>query len=204
MHRNSQKRYYDDNYIYFIVTKAWQNYPYFAEEMFGEILIEELRICKKLKQFKLYAFCLIYDHLHLLIQPGKKFNVSKIIHFIKKNASNNINKIMGFNEFESKYEGEFAQIRLRMDEFTNSCRKKFIQKYNENQFEMPKFKWQKSYHDHIIRNRQDYYRHYNYTVFNYQKHGLPDDWKYTSLNYEDMIDELTDDKPFEWRPFIKH
>lgn len=203
MHRNSQKRYYGENYIYFIVTKTRQNYPYFTEKMFGEILVEELRICKKLKQFKLYAFCLVYDHLNLMVRPCKKFNVSKIMHFIKKNTSNNINKIMGFNVFESKYEGEFAQIRLRMDKYTRLCRKKFVQKYGKNQTQIPPFKWKHSYHDHIIRNRRDYDNHYNYTVFNFEKHDLPDDWQYTSLNYEDMVDELTDDKPFEWRPFIK-
>ena len=66
----------------------------------------------------------------------------------------------------------------------------FIQKYGKKQTIIPKFKWQKSYHDHIIRNTRDFENHYNYTVYNFQKHNLPENWKYTSLNYGEMIDGI--------------
>jgi hypothetical protein len=42
--------------IYFVVTKTHKNFPYFKEPMLCELLVKELRLCKQLKGFKLYAF----------------------------------------------------------------------------------------------------------------------------------------------------
>jgi REP element-mobilizing transposase RayT len=97
LHRNSQKRYYQENLIYFIVTKTFENFPYFKEPIFCDLLIEDLKICKKLKKFKLYGFCLIYDHLNLLIHPNEEFNVSKIMQFLKRHLSRNINYVIDIN-----------------------------------------------------------------------------------------------------------
>ena len=76
-HRDSQKRHYEENSIYFIVTKTFENFPYFKEQIFCDLFIEDLKICKELKKFKLYGFCLIYDHLNLMIHPNNEFNISK-------------------------------------------------------------------------------------------------------------------------------
>ena len=69
-------------------------------------------------------------------------------------------------------------------------RNRFILKYGPNQVKFPKFKWQKSFHDHIIKNSKDFENHYNYTIFNFQKHNLPENWEFTSLNYSEMIDGI--------------
>ena len=47
LHRNSQKRFYQENSIYFIVTKTFENFPYFKENIFCDLLIEDLKICKQ-------------------------------------------------------------------------------------------------------------------------------------------------------------
>jgi len=98
-------------------------------------------------------------------------------------------------------ESDICEYRLRCSEYNQFLnvinlhdkklkrfKNQFIQKYGQNQTIIPKFKWQKSYYDHIIRNKKDFEYHYNYAVYNFQKHKLPNDWKYTSLNYEDLID----------------
>jgi len=203
-HRDSQKRDYQDNNIYFIVTKTFQNFPYFKEPIFCELFIEELKLCKELKKFKLYGFCVIYDHLNLLIHPNNEFNISKIMFSIKKQFSHNANRIMGYNK-SLHNEGEQTLVRLRYggaganneNELFNNHHKtidkfhnQFTQKYGQNQTIIPKFKWQKSYYDHIIRNKKDFEYHYNYTVYNFQKHNLPDDWKYTSLNYGELVEGI--------------
>ena len=46
---------------------------------------------------------------------------------------------------------------------------------------LPWFKWQQSFHDHIIRNERDYFNHLNYIYHNAVKHGLvgdPEDWPF--------------------------
>ena len=211
LHRNSQKRDYTDNNIYFIVTKTFKNFPYFKEPIFCELLIEELKLCKEIKEFKLYGFCIIYDHLNLMIHPNDKFNVSKIMQFLKRHFSRNANYIISDNgnEIDFEFGGDIGQCRLQIqnqfqsDKYNkfantielfnkkiNNFHNQFTQKYGKNQIIIPKFKWQKSYHDHIIRNAKDFENHCHYTVYNFQKHNLPESWKYTSLNYDGMIDGI--------------
>jgi len=81
LHRNSQKRYYFENAIYFITTKTYKGYPYFNEDLFCEIFVEELFFCQKLKSFKIYGYKVNPDHVHLLIKPHIKHNYSKIMIF---------------------------------------------------------------------------------------------------------------------------
>ena len=145
-HRNSQKRYYEENSIYFIVTKTFQNFPYFKEPIFCELFIEELKLCKELEKFKLYGFCIIYDHLNLLIHPNSEFNISKIMKSLKENSSRDINYVIsGY-----RHEGDTSTCRLRLRELIDDFHNQFIQKYGQNQNIIPKFKWQKSFYDHII------------------------------------------------------
>jgi len=54
-HHNSQKRIYELDKIYFAVSKTWHNFSYFKEPIFCQLLKEELKICKQLKKFKLFA-----------------------------------------------------------------------------------------------------------------------------------------------------
>jgi len=35
---------------------------------------------------------------------------------------------------------------------------------------------------------KDFANHCTYTTDNYTKHNLPEDWRYTSSNYENLID----------------
>jgi len=189
-HRNSQKRFYGDNKIYFVVTKTYKNFPFFKETIFCDLVIEELKLSKKAKKFKLYAFSIIYDHLNLLVKPDSKFNISKVMKSLKENVSRDINYIID----DTAYEGDTSACRLHMRTSINNSRKYFFQKYNNSEAlaksqQSSRFKWQKSFYDHIIRNQDDFNNHYNYTVSNHLKHKLPKDWKYTSLNYQDMVDD---------------
>ena len=223
MHRNSQKRIYGD-YVYFITCDVQDKIEFFKEEILCEFWIEELKLAKEMKKFELYAFCLNYEHFHILIKPNKT-NYSQIMHFLKRHTSRNINIILGYNEIDlnklSSYpvEGEDGHLRLRrdghnfsecdvgqihhivpecdvgqrrlreFDEITKKYREKYIAKFGTN-LHHPKFKWQKSFHDHIIRDENDFNDHWNYTMYNYLKHNLPENWKYTGLKFADLIDDF--------------
>jgi REP element-mobilizing transposase RayT len=191
IHRDSQKRIYQPGAAYYVVGKTQDNFPYFKETIFCEVFLENLKISKKLKDFKLYGFSLIYDHFNLLIKPGDKFNYSKILQALKKNVSQDINKILGMYP-----EGANSNSRLRGVDIT-IYKQNFIAKYGDNKNIFPQFKWQKSFHDHIIRfhynhlkKQKDWDNHYDYTVYNHLKHGLPENWQYTSLSYPELIDYL--------------
>ncbi len=114
-------------------------------------------------KYDLYVFCLNYDHFEGNVGILKDF------------------------------EGDVCQRRLQreFDKTTYQYRQQYIAKFG-NDFQHPKFKWQKSFHDHIIRNEKDFNNHWNYTMYNYLKHNLPENWKYTGLNYPELIDDIND------------
>ncbi len=209
LHKNSPKRIYLPGEVYYIVIKTRNNYPYFKETIFCDSFIEDLRICKDLKAFKLYGFSIIYDHVNLLIAPGETYNISQILKSLKRNVSRNINIISGVTgKFGAPrvgvpFVGDTSLCRLRMGDegeypfkLINELRDRFASAYNQKN-PYPKFRWQKSFYDHIIRfhenhlnDEKDWDYHCDYTVYNHLKHGLPEDWKYTSLNYPELIDSI--------------
>jgi REP element-mobilizing transposase RayT len=79
LHQNSQKRIYFDDAIYFVTICIKDRFPLFEEKIFCELFIEELRLAKLIKQFQLFGFVVLRDHVHLLIKPSDKYNISKII-----------------------------------------------------------------------------------------------------------------------------
>ncbi len=199
MHRNSQKRIIAPSLIYFVTTNTRNREPYFENELLCELFIEELRLCKQIKGFKLYAFCILKDHIHLLLEPSDRYNISKVMFSIKKQFSHDANRMLGLNQrYNPKPEsdqtfGRFLGRKLLQDqtfihfhkdlEFMFDCKK-------ERSFE--KFQWQRSYHDHVIRNDRDFDYHYKYATENHLKHfehSYPEDYRYTSINYQDMIDD---------------
>ena len=105
-HRNSQKRIYFEDAVYFITSNTFNWYPYFEEKIFCDLFVENLKLCKKLKGFVLYAWVLIWDHFHLLLQPSDEFDYSKIMQFLKRNMSRNINYIMGYHENDEYYKSD--------------------------------------------------------------------------------------------------
>lgn len=183
IHRDSQNRIYLENHPYFITTNTYRRYPYFNEKIFCNLFITCLKICKKLKRFKLYSFVLMPDHAHLLIKPNKKYNISEIMHFLKRHTSRNINIILDYQKSNPLKEGEVGQPRLQMNNLVNKYKKCFSKTHLKYKF--PKFKWQQSFYDHIIRNEKDLMRHIKYILINPTKRGVEKnyrDYLYSSIN----------------------
>src|SRR5260221_13813139 len=98
LHKPSQKR-FEGNFTYFVTFKTMNNYPYFTDDCLCDLFIEELKLCKLIKKFNLYAFCLLYDHVHLLFKPNYDIsNLSDTIHFLKRHTSRNINILLNEDE----------------------------------------------------------------------------------------------------------
>ena len=190
VYRIKPENIYIEKPIFYVVSKTYLNFPYFEEEIFCELFVEELRSLRIIKNFKIYAFSIIYDHVNLMVEPHKRHNISQTMHSLKRNNSRNANKIMGYNTFAPPPVGEFAQTRLQVDNKVRIWKKEFMKKYPKPYLHFPMFKWQKTFYDHIIRNERDFEHHYNYTVYNHLKHGLPKDWKYTSLNFPHLLDKM--------------
>ncbi|KAF0134457.1 MAG: Uncharacterized protein FD145_682 [Candidatus Saganbacteria bacterium] len=169
-HRNSQKRIYIDDAIYFITTNTHMAYPYFEDDILCDLFVDVLLLCQEMKSFELYGYKINSNHMHLLIQPNEIFNISKVMQAIKKNYAQDVNKLLGYYN-----EGENSNSRLREVDL-----RKYEGKIKEP---LPQFKWQNSYHDRIIRNRKDFYNHLRYIQNQWIKHDLKEN-KYCFINQE--------------------
>ncbi len=168
--------------VYFVTVNTQGQYPYFHEKILCELWMEELRLCKELKGFQLLAFCLNEDHFHMLLKPSEKFDVSKVMKFFKENFSRDANKII-FNVADT------APCRLQISSKINDFQQQFLQKYGTSH-SFPRFAWQRSFYDHVIRDERDLEEHFKYTAYNFDKHKLSENWKYTSLNFPGLVNEL--------------
>ena len=171
LHRNSQKRYYIDNAICFITTNTFNGYPYFEIDILGELFIEELEICQRIQKFKLFGYKINPEHIHLLIQPYGQCNYSGIMHLIKRNFCRNANYILGYDSYISSKAGLINPAFKQFTKLSQQSRNQFIKQYGINH-NIPKFKWQSSFYDHIIRDDFDYFNHLKYIEKQWIKHNL--------------------------------
>ena len=206
LHRNSQKRFVDKDFVYFITTVTQGRFPFFQEDLFCDLFIENLKLCKKLKKFKLFGFVVLPDHVHLLIQPGDESNISKVMQSIKRHVSREINFLIegeanegGIRE-SRLHEGvysEFVDIIKIHDEEVNAIKNSFKNKYYNFVNNFPHFSWQESFHDHVIRSEEDFFNHLNYIYFNCVKHNLCADpekyrWLFSNREFACFVDGYFD------------
>ncbi len=140
------------------------------------------------------------DHIHLLIEPGDKYNISKIMQFIKRHFSRNINYILfpedaiGQSHRRGGDYENFMNIIYKHDNKIKLFKNQFIKKYGQTQFQFPKFQWQKSFYDHYIRNDIDFENHLEYIWCNPEKHKITNNFEYYSYssynNYIELIDKF--------------
>lgn len=172
LNRNSQKRYYIKNAIYFITTNTLNGYPYFENDLLCELFVYELNWCEKIYGFKIHGYKLNPEHIHLLIQPNGKYNYSEIIHSLKRNSSRNANIVLGYDPSSNSMKaGLINPAFKRHADLLHDLRKRFVDEFGLN-YNIPKFKWQSSFYDHIIRNDFDYFQHLKYIQNQWVKHNL--------------------------------
>ena len=199
VYKNSQKRIYQHEYPYFVTVNTQDKSLFFKEPIFCDLWIEELILCKKLKSFEINSFCLCYDHFHMVLKVENGKDLSEIMRSLKTNFSRNANRVMlddfsikryNLDEKARSADRAFWQERKLLEKFDKQVEQfhRLFHKKYESVSSFKKFKWQKSFHDHIIRNEKDLIEHHGYTAYNFIKHRLSEDWHYTSLNFPELID----------------
>ena len=67
------------------------------------LFVRELFLAKILMGFKLLGYTINPNHVHLLIYPVGRYNISKIIQYIKRHFTRDYNYIMGLEDKTSSY-----------------------------------------------------------------------------------------------------
>jgi REP element-mobilizing transposase RayT len=195
-----QKRIFFDGATYFVTGVAQNWVEYFKEPIFCELFIEISKLAKEMKEFDLYAFVILLEHFHLMFIPHNAQDLSQIMQFVKRHYTRHINFILGY-----EHEGAICKSLLRLGEkykiygdliekhykYSMELRKQFFVKYGSDQTQFPKFRWQKSFRDHYIRNQKDFDEHMRYIYENPMKHKIPDpeQYKYIYTNFPELINE---------------
>ena len=83
--------------VYFITTDTWQRRPLFLKPDPARILLEQILGCREREFYKLHAFVIMPEHLHLLITPGETTTLEKAVMMIKGGSSHRIKKELLYN-----------------------------------------------------------------------------------------------------------
>ena len=87
------KRFYLENSAYFLTTVTQDRIPVFNEPRNCKILLVTLEYFKLILDYRLYGFCIMPDHLHIILHPFGKHNFSYIMKMLKGSFTRKINKM---------------------------------------------------------------------------------------------------------------
>ena len=83
--------------IYHVVAKANYGEFIFDDDFFKELFLEDLRRVKKKYQFRLKHYCIMSNHIHLMIQTEGNTDISELMKWLLSVFAKQFNKIIGKN-----------------------------------------------------------------------------------------------------------
>jgi putative transposase len=82
--------------VYFVTTGTWQRRQIFLKPEPAAIFFDHLAGCREKGFFKLHAFVLMPDHLHILITPGETTSLEKAVQMLKGGSAFTIRKSLNY------------------------------------------------------------------------------------------------------------
>jgi putative transposase len=76
--------------VYFVTTDTWQKHPLFINTALANIVVEQIVSCRDRGFYKLHAFVVTPDHLHVLLTPGESTTAEKAMQMIKGGSAHRI------------------------------------------------------------------------------------------------------------------
>jgi len=147
---------------FYFVTSSFQNWlPIFDDEKYIQILFDAIKYNQKSRDLKVYAYVIMPDHLHMILQSEKLTN---IMQSIKSYTAKEIIK-----ELKSDNKRTFLR-KLKLDKLEHKT---------QSEFQV----WQEGFHPQIILNDMMMEQKCNYIHMNPVRKGLvdaPEKWKYSS------------------------
>lgn len=85
-------KFHDADGLYFVTFATVQWVDAFTRSEYAEIVLESLRFCQKEKGLVIHAWCIMSNHLHLIISRKGEKDLSEILRDFKKYTSTQILK----------------------------------------------------------------------------------------------------------------
>jgi REP element-mobilizing transposase RayT len=113
-HRLRHGRHSDPTQIYLVTTITHERLPVFNDFNAARQLIHVLKNAQHLKHAETFAFVVMPDHLHWLMQLGKQNSLSKTVQSVKSYTSRRLglNKLWqpGFHDRALRHEDDLTNI----------------------------------------------------------------------------------------------
>ncbi|MBT1700690.1 transposase [Fulvivirgaceae bacterium PWU4] len=92
----------DQDSPYFITFAVVEWVDVFTRQLYRDILLDSLRYCQKEKGLVVYAWCLMSNHIHMIVGRSAENKIEEIIRDFKKFTSVHICRAIEQNERESR------------------------------------------------------------------------------------------------------
>jgi putative transposase len=76
--------------VYFVTTDTWQRRALFAKPDVARIVLEQILSCRDRGFYKLHAFVVMPEHLHVLLTPAEATTVEKAMQMIKGGSAHRL------------------------------------------------------------------------------------------------------------------
>jgi REP element-mobilizing transposase RayT len=72
---------------YFVTFTIVEWLKVFEDDSYKQIIIDNIRFYQETRGLIVYAYCIMPDHVHMIIQSGSNYSVSKVLRDLKKFTS---------------------------------------------------------------------------------------------------------------------
>jgi len=92
----------NQNAIHFVTFSVVEWVDVFTRSVYADIVVDSLKFCQQKKGLNIHAWCLMSNHIHLIISAKEPYKLSDILRDFKKYTSINIIKKITKNNKESR------------------------------------------------------------------------------------------------------
>ena len=101
----------DQDQQYFITFTVVGEIGVFTERQYRDLLIESLRYYQREKGLVIYAWCIMYDHFHLIVGTNKECKLEAIVRDFKESTSVQLCRNIEGNKAEHRREWMLAYFK---------------------------------------------------------------------------------------------
>ena len=87
------RRSFEPGAAYFITNVIYKRKSLFTEKKSINLLLLTIEYLKLSLDYRIFAFCILPEHIHFIIQPFGKYSLSYIMQLVKGNFSRRFNKM---------------------------------------------------------------------------------------------------------------
>ena len=174
------QRHFEQKGIFHVTTNAKQKIPWLTWKNVPETLIDKLHMTRNMQKAAIYAFCILPNHMHIIVRPGEK-GLSAFMHSFKRNAMKDIRSFRSGRSRSSATERRTDIVQIMHKPPLRNGESPIV------------LEWQKGFHDERIESADQLENTLAYVRCNAWRHGLveaPQDWPWSSIHFPFIVDPV--------------